>query len=443
MGEYASFYIDGYKVDSWKSSIGEGALLFSEEDMTQTPHPYCGGDEDAEGYYDDDDDDEEEEGEESWRGYQYRNTAGNIIDRMEIMGLTLDSARKRFEEGVGESLRYAREYREQGHRFVGDDIPFYPLNPSHPEAVEYLEGYTFDLWLGLLKSMFEQKLERISFNQPTDLQRQNPYLYYVLERGNDNDFGFPVYGGMHMYRAMLEVVSPEALVILDFSTLVGWTAPEQYLSDPPTTVIMTEGSSDKRILEETLRILYPHLHPYYSFIDFDLANMPGSTGHLLNIVKAFIATGVRHRTIAIFDNDSAGHDALRQITKLPLPDNIKAIALPHLPLATSYPTVGPQGRIETDINGLACSLELYLGRDILNDPSGDLTPVQWGGLMPGVKRYQGEITNKAAIQERYFSLLSAMSVKTELIETHDWSGMRSVLQSLFDLFKDQPVFEYE
>ncbi|MBA3571371.1 MAG: hypothetical protein H0W34_05240, partial [Pyrinomonadaceae bacterium] len=86
---------------------------------------------------------------------------------------------------------------------------------------------------------------------------------------------------MFMYRAMLEVVPPDAPVVLDFSNLVGWVDYEAYTCNPPKTVIMTEGSSDKRILAETLRLLYPHLYPYYSFIDFDLANVPGGTGHLL------------------------------------------------------------------------------------------------------------------------------------------------------------------
>lgn len=34
-------------------------------------------------------------------------------------------------------------------------------------------------------------------------------------------------------------------------------------------------------------------------------------------------------------------------------------------------------------NGLACSLEMYLGRDVLEDPAGNLIHVQWRGLLPG------------------------------------------------------------
>lgn len=275
------------------------------------------------------------------------------------------------------------------------------------------------------------------------MQRQNPYLYHILERRDHDPFGYPGFGGMYMYRAMLEAAPPAAPVVLDFSSLVGWVGPEDYECTPPTTVIMTEGTTDKRILEGSLRVLYPHLFGYYSFIDFDLASMPGSTGHLLNIVKAFVATGVQHRTVAVFDNDAAGHDALRQLAHVPLPDNIKAVALPHLPLATRYPTIGPQGRVEADINGLACSLELYLGRDVLEDAGGGLTPVQWGGFMQGMQRYQGEILNKAAIQGKYLRLLADATADPQSARDHDWEGMRSIFRNIFDLFKDRPAFEYE
>jgi hypothetical protein len=206
-------------------------------------------------------------------------------------------------------------------------------------------------------------------------------------------------------------------------------------------VILTEGSSDKQILENALRILYPHLYHYYSFIDFDLANMPGSAGHLLNMVKAFVTTGVNRRTIAIFDNDTAGHEALRQLAKVPLAEDIKVMTLPRLDLAACYPTVGPQGRINIDINGLACSIELYLGRNILENVTGELSPIRWGGLMPGTGRYQGEIQNKTDIQEKYLRLLSDVESNPELMKTHDWCGIKLVLESIFDQFRHQPPID--
>jgi len=436
MGEYSSLYIAGYEVDTWKNCIGEGMFLFDEKDLVETDRPYSGDeDEVAEGEAD-----EDEGG--SLCGYQYRRTAREIIDRLEVMGYSLQRSKEAFEEGVAATLERSKEnsapYRLDTGEMVEPDLPY----ASYEYTASLYGGYTFELWSGLIQQIITKRLPRI-YNSLTDeavkkeICERDLHLHHILCWNDYMNFGYPGFS-FDMYRGMLEVVPPDAPVVLDFSMLVDWTGPEDYTCAPPRTVIMTEGKSDKRILEGTLKVLYPHLVPYFSFIDFDLANMPGSTGHLLNIVKAFVATGVQHRTLALFDNDAAGHDALRQLDRVPLPDNIKALPLPPLSLATRYPTVGPQGTVEVDINGHACSLELYLGRDIL-EQDGALTPVRWTGLMQGVGRYQGEVMDKAAIQERYERLLQRAASDPDYISGHDWSGMRVVFESIFSAFKGQPL----
>ena len=438
MSEFSTLYIAGYEVDYWRNCVGgEIAILFTEGDLMEVPSRDSEGDEGdvPEGEGGQQGEDKEEEA----FDYLYVRTAGNVIDRLEVLGFTLDQAKKDFEEGVTEVIE---DSKRSGINNIfpegGDDLLTLPPHATYEATVKFYEGFTFDVWSGLIKEVIDRKMRRIySFDDERQaLRKENPHLYHVLEsRDGALVWGFPAHHPAYIYRAMLEVVPIDAPVTLDISSLVGYVEPYFYTCEPPKTVILTEGSSDKRILQESLNFLYPHLYDYYSFIDFDLTNMPGSTGHLLNIVKAFVATGVERRTVAIFDNDTAGHDALRQLANVPLPENIKVMALPHLDFATRYPTVGPQGRVEVDINGLACSLELYLGHDILQDTAGDLTPVRWGGWMPGARQYQGEVQNKAAIQERYFRLLSKVSENPELMETHDWSGMRLVLQGIFDLFK--------
>lgn len=39
--------------------------------------------------------------------------------------------------------------------------------------------------------------------------------------------------------------------------------------------------------------------------------------------------------------------------------------LPDLEFLKSYPTLGPNGLANMDINGVAASIELYLGNDVL------------------------------------------------------------------------------
>ena len=70
--------------------------------------------------------------------------------------------------------------------------------------------------------------------------------------------------------------------------------------------------------------------------------------------------------------------------------------------ARNYPTQGPNGITNLDINGLACSIELYFGRDILTDKEGKLIPIQWKGYEESLKQYQGEILKKKELQEAFF-----------------------------------------
>lgn len=90
MGEYSGLYIKGFQVDYWKNSIGFGSELFSSDDLTQTQRPYHGNDEDY--YYDDQEEDEENY---TSPGYQYRNIAKEIKDRLEIMGFSMDGAKEK------------------------------------------------------------------------------------------------------------------------------------------------------------------------------------------------------------------------------------------------------------------------------------------------------------------------------------------------------------
>jgi hypothetical protein len=59
-----------------------------------------------------------------------------------------------------------------------------------------------------------------------------------------------------------------------------------------------------------------------------------------------------------------------------------------------------------DVNGLAASIELYLGEDVVRDGSGDLIPIQWKSYDPSLKRYQGEITDKRGCWKRFSEKLA-------------------------------------
>ena len=89
-----------------------------------------------------------------------------------------------------------------------------------------------------------------------------------------------------------------------------------------------------------------------------------------------------------------------------------------------------------NVNGMAASIELYLGVDVLTEDTGEIAPVQWTGYDAGLKKYQGEVLFKDRIQERFRQRLAMCRDDPGLIDQTDRSGLRQVLSSLFIIFHD-------
>lgn len=138
----------------------------------------------------------------------------------------------------------------------------------------------------------------------------------------------------------------------------------------------------------TLKHGYPHLADYFGFMDFEGVRIGGGAGSLVNIVKAFGGAGIVNRTVALFDNDTAARAALAGLRSIRLPSNIVVKHLPRLVELESYPTIGPTGLALMNVNDVAGGLELYLGSDVLTEPSGTPMPVQWTGYDVGVGAFQ-------------------------------------------------------
>ncbi len=67
-------------------------------------------------------------------------------------------------------------------------------------------------------------------------------------------------------------------------------------------------------------------------MDYDATKVQGSSGHLFNMVKSFAGSGIVNNIIAIFDNDTAGEVAFKNLQNLKLPSNIQVVKLPNISL---------------------------------------------------------------------------------------------------------------
>jgi hypothetical protein len=155
------------------------------------------------------------------------------------------------------------------------------------------------------------------------------------------------------------------------------------------------------------------------------------------MVRAFASAGIANRVVVVFDNDTAAADALRIISSDTLPSQIQVIHYPALDTAKKYPTLGPptikhpEGSVSlSDVNGLACSIELYLGKDILVREDGTFYPVQWKSFIPGMNRYQGEIVSKESIHDAFRAKYVIALQDKDQIKDQDWGSLRLIIDAI-------------
>lgn len=207
-------------------------------------------------------------------------------------------------------------------------------------------------------------------------------------------------------------------------------------------VVLTEGRTDAEFLKAALVVLYPHLTDLIRFLDYD-QKAEGGAGALVRMVRAFAAAGIANRIVAVFDNDTAAADALRVLDLSKLPNQMRVLQYPPIEIAANYPTLGPPNQYSpagstavADVNGLAGSIEVYLGRDVLTGSDGKLRPVQWKSFIVGAQRYQGEVVDKTSIHDAFRAKFKLASSRPEVISGQDWEGLRLIIDAIRNAAQD-------
>lgn len=186
----------------------------------------------------------------------------------------------------------------------------------------------------------------------------------------------------------------------DVIALVERRLRNEAMSSSPV-IVVTEGSSDARLLRAALAASRPGIAEYFTFLDFDAFKSGGGTDQVVRIVKALAAADVTNRVLAVLDNDVAGRKASTELGKANLPDRFRVALLPEMPYLTDYPTVGPTGPATADVNGRAGSIEMCFGLDVLRRAAGDGSPppVRWKSYDDKLSEYQGAVSGKSDIHD--------------------------------------------
>lgn len=368
-----------------------------------------------------------------------------VCDRLDLMGYTLRTSREAFEEYVkGERQQYYEwSNKPEGER---DEKTHALLHDHYTKTQALLAELNADSWLAGLKEIRRLGLQPNYYGR-YEGPHEDTLLGYMLSH---EWYGFPGPDLNVALRLVLEVCPDAQELVYDVTDLI-WSeyfTPEDDLVEygislsveeyhsKAKIILLTEGRSDSWILEESLALLYPHLADYYSFMEFDLARVGGGAGNLANMVKAFAGAGIVNKTIALFDNDTAGAAAIKSLEKIALPPHIRVLRLPDLELLKSYPTIGPSGNVAMDVNGVAASIELYLGEDVLLGDEKELIPVQWTGFDSGMRQYQGEVLDKDKIRERFRRKLESARFNRNATGNEQWNDLKAIFSTIFSAFND-------
>ncbi len=233
----------------------------------------------------------------------------------------------------------------------------------------------------------------------------------------------------HLY-SILSVIDDSSIVEYDLSDVIenGWV-PENIARtvDFEKIIVLTEGKTDVEFISKSIERLYPHLKNYYHFIDFQEYKIESNASALVKLVTAFAAANVKHPIIALFDNDTTGIMEMNKLNAKSMTDNIRVLKFPDIPLAKKYPTLGPTGKKDMNINGLACGVEMYLGRDILTKEN-KLIPIRWKNFNDKENKYQGEILEKAYVQDEFRK-------KLKNTQNEEYFEMNCLLKEIFNGLK--------
>ncbi len=381
--------------------------------------------------------------------YKYVSTVGNVVDRLNSIGYTLKNVEKRFNNNVFDIINYYDFDEEDGviRQRIEKNVTFKKWSNSVKKYSNFLLNNDEDLYYfweledhGFPESLKPKTFcDRIVFNSLKDTQ-------------SDSYFGclYEEFDSINVVRLILEYCDKKNIIEVDVSEMVGWTydsIDDMRISDNiEKTIVLVEGSSDKTILEFALKNIYPHLYNLYYFMDFDYSTnntRQGGSDAIAKNIETFITSKLNAKFIAIFDNDAIGIQSQKALLyKIGnFPENYKITNYPPIKDANKYPTILPDKKIKLmNINSMACSIELYLPKQLITDDFNNLYPIQWKNIVERkignekLSDYQGEIQHKDEIKSSFMSLKNDIENGKKQFNIDDWKNIKTIIDHIIHIF---------
>lgn len=390
MGSYSEIYISEYPIISSKNEpLRDLWILFAPEEFRTYKRRICNRNPIAWG---------DQSGDKTFEmATEVRTTVKKFRQRLEFLGYTLAFAEAEF-------VVQRRELMKSMNTMKKFDPSLLETWTSRKQIIKKL---TFSRYLEDLGFVISTKSISIGTINPE----------FPFKNFRETLIGYSKYGialeqliienQFSILRCLCEKIPDDDEVYIDFTEIIsgGWFAFDgnpisEYHKNEPKICILTEGSTDSISIDKCMKLLRPELAFYFSVMDFNISSLQGGASFLIHTVKSFISARIPSKVVAIFDNDTAGINALQSFDLKALPSNIVVTRLPDIPLAENYPCLGPAGESFENINNRSCSIELYFGVDILAATE-SLTQIRWKSYDDKSKNWQGEILNKNELFHRF------------------------------------------
>lgn len=334
---------------------------------------------------------DEDDSEYEYKKIKYESDVKTIKTRLDIMGFNLKTLEFYFENSKKYKLTNLDE---------NEDIEY------KKEISEFLNNFTFDTYLSALKEIYDKEIDffgngnSFNYQELEEIKKLNPHIKYILEEVEYPDDRIDIDYRFYL-RGFLEKLDNITKIFVDLSEVINagyydenHKIAEKSLNKQDKTIIFTEGKYDTEVIKKSMDLLYPQYSNYFSFLDIELSNLELGANRIITYLKSFISAGIMNKVIVLFDNDAEGIYCKNELLKLKnIPNNFSIKTYPDIEITKSYPTIYPTGIETLNINGSACSIELYLCEEILKEKN-QYIPVQWKSFNEHVKKYQGVISKK-------------------------------------------------
>ncbi|WP_341314549.1 HEPN/Toprim-associated domain-containing protein [Paraburkholderia sp. IMGN_8] len=359
-----------------------------------------------------------------------------IVPRLELLGFRLDTVRHFYEVAT-------KQWREDRLAL----LEAFDTNGAEAEAVP--EPMSFDEYLDFIKAY---PIEALSGEVIEDINDEGERIFRDRFGGKkqlaripgDSDGKSWAYSERSFFGALIDFLGPYSMLRLlaecpanrrltvdwRYGPLVeeGRASVDEFTPCArrrQTFLIVTEGSSDVHILTHAIQLLRPEVVDFFRFIDVSERHPFSGTGGLVRFAEGLAKIDVQNKIVFVFDNDAEGVDALKTVRRFKLPLNMGTLVLPDMQEFRQFPSQGPDGVRNSDINGRAAAIECYLD---LNLPQYGPAKVVWTNYKRDSGVYHGALEYKESYANEFFDQ------KRETIRDgrYDVSKIERVLDALVE-----------